>query len=326
MGGAALAALLIVPSLHAEAKHSAPPPAPAAPTTTPAAPAPPVQPRDWVRQPVRSFNTTSLKMEDVVGTVTVDVKDSGPMTVEVSGTPTRLNHLGVHADDGVLDIDGGGDDDSVWDWKNWFNFSDIEDRRKDNLFVRVTVPRGTEIRIEDLVGNANIGDTGGVLHLDAAATTAHIGHVKEAHIDVGGSGKIFITQVDALLDLDISGSGKITAGQTGEVKADIAGSGDVTLGPIAHGLYVEIEGSGDVSTPRVNGPVHVEIAGSGSVKIADGIADPLHLEIAGAGNFMFGGLAVDPHIEAVGSGRVQIKAYKGKLDTEGMANVQIGDQ
>lgn len=328
MGGAALAALLIAPSFHAEAKsHSAPPPPPA-PAAAPATPAAPVASPNWVRWPAKSYNATSLKIEDIVGTVTVDVKDSGPMTVEVSGDKNRISHVNVDTDGGELHIDGEKSDEngSVWDWKNWFNFSDQSRRQTDNLFVRVTVPKGTEVRVDDLVGNANIGDTYGVLHFGAAATTAHIGHVKEAHVDVGGSGKIFITQVDGTLSLDVGGSGKINVGPTQEVKADIAGSGDVTLGPVAGGMKLDIAGSGDVSAPRVNGPVHVEIAGSGSVKIADGVADPLHVEIMGAGNFIFGGVAVDPHVEAVGSGSVKLKSIKGKLNSEGMANVQIGDQ
>jgi putative autotransporter adhesin-like protein len=329
IGGTALAALLILPSLHAEAKHvtpPAPPPAPAAAPAQPAPPAPPASP-NWVRWPAKTYNTTSLKIEDLVGTVTVDVKD-GPMSVEVSGDKNRLAHLKVDGDGGELDIDGetSGDTDSVWDWKNWFNFSDESRRSTSNLFVRVSVPRGTEVRIDDLVGNATIGDTDGVLHFGAAATTAHIGRVKEAHIDVGGSGKIFVTQIDGPLHLDVGGSGKINVGPTKGVFADIAGSGDVTLGPVDGGMKLDIAGSGDVSAPRVNGPVHVDIAGSGSVKIADGVANPLHVEIMGAGNFTFGGMAIDPHVEAVGSGSVKLKAYKGKLNSEGMANVQIGDQ
>jgi hypothetical protein len=60
------------------------------------------------------------------------------------------------------------------------------------------------------------------------------------------------------------------------------------------------------------------------VKIADGTADPLHVDIMGAGNFIFGGVAVDPHIDAVGSGNVKLKSYRGHLDTEGMADVKIG--
>ncbi len=231
-------------------------------------------------------------------------------------------------DGGTLDIDGENSDenDSVWDWKNWFNFKDGAQRHTTNLFVRVTIPKGTDVRVEDLVGNANIGDTYGVIHFAAAATKAQIGHVKEAHIEVDGSGKINIAQIDGPLHIEVDGSGKITAGSSQEVHAEINGSGDVTLGPVNGGMSLDIKGSGDVATPRVNGPVHVEIGGSGSVKIADGKADPLHVEIAGAGNFSFGGVANDPHIEAVGAGSVKIKSYTGKLDTEGMANVQIGQQ
>ncbi len=36
--------------------------------------------------------------------------------------------------------------------------------------------------------------------------------------------------------------------------------------------------------------------------------------------------ASSPHIEAVGAGSVKIKSYTGKLNTEGMANVQIGQR
>jgi hypothetical protein len=323
MGGAALAALLILPSLSGHAsemqlaantpRHHATPPAPPAAPAASAMTAQPAQSGaqngNWVRWPTKTYNAGSLKVEDLVGTLTIDVKDSGPMTVEVSGDKNRVGHIDVSQDGNTLDIDGENSDenDSVWDWKNWFNFKDGAQRHTTNLFVRVTIPKGTEVRVEDLVGNANIGDTYGVIHFGAAATTAQIGRVKEAHIDVGGSGKI-------------------TVGSTQGVDADIAGSGDVTLGPVAGGMKIDIAGSGDISTPRVDGPVHVEIAGSGSVKIADGKADPLHVEIMGAGNFSFGGVANNPHIEAVGSGSVKIKSYTGKLDTEGMANVQIGQQ
>ncbi|MGH6872697.1 MAG: GIN domain-containing protein [Rhizomicrobium sp.] len=338
LGGAAIAALLIIPTLGraddlqlaANTPHHSVPPAPPAPPAMPATPAAPAAPEapGWVRWPAKTYDASALRVEDLVGTLTVDVKDSGPMTVEVSGSQARLQHITVHADGNVLRVDGDGhsNEDSVWDWKNWFNFTDGERRRVNNLFVRVTIPRGSEVRVDDLVGNATIGDTDGVLRFGAAATTAHIGRVKDARIDVGGSGKIYVTQVDGPLHLNVGGSGKITVGPTQEVDADIAGSGDVTLGPIAGGMKLDIAGSGDVSAPRVNGPVHVEIAGSGSVKIADGKADPLHVEIMGAGNFSFGGVAVDPHIEAVGSGSVKIKSYTGKLDTEGMANVQIGGE
>jgi hypothetical protein len=332
MAGAAVAALLIFPSLasltapmQAMANPPAPPPAPMA------APAPP--PADstanWVRWAPRNYNGNALKISDVVGTVTIAVRDGGPMTVEASGDKRRMKNLQVTNEDGALQIeaDNDNDDHSVWDVSQWFNFSDEGWNDRSNMFVKVTVPRGMRVNIDGLVGDANIGDTYGELHFEAAATKAQIGHVGDTHIDLGGAGRVNIAAVDGDLHLDVGGSGKVNTGPIkGLVEASIAGSGDASFGAIGGGMHMDIAGSGDVSAARVNGPTHIEIAGSGSVKVADGRADPLHVEIMGAGNFIFGGVAVDPHIEALGSGTVKLKSYTGHMNSEGMANVQIGGE
>jgi Putative auto-transporter adhesin, head GIN domain len=339
MIGAATAALLIVPTLGsvdtAFAAHVAQPAAPATPPAPPAAPAPPPAPggwraadNSWTRWPVRSYAASNVKFDDIVGTVIVDVRDGGQMTVEVSGAKSRVAGISVAVKGNTLQVDGSENrnDTSVWNWHDWFNFSNLEDdRRSDNLFVKVTVPRGTDVNIDGLVGNADIGDTQAALRLEAAVTNAKIGKVSSAKIDLGGDGRIDIASVTGDLDLDIGGSGKVNVGSTGSVRADIAGSGDAEFGAIAGGLKLEIAGSGDVKAARVNGPVRIEIAGSGNVRIGDGVADPLHIEMMGAGDFAFGGVAVDPHIEAFGSGTVRLKSYRGHLDTEGMADVKIGD-
>jgi len=339
MIGAATAALLIAPTLGsvdtAFAAHVAQPAAPAAPPAPPSPPAPPqsagewrAADNSWTRWPVRSYSAGNVKFDDIVGTIIVDVRDGGQMTVEVSGAKSRVAGLTVGVKGSTLKIDGSemNNNTSVWNWHDWFNFSnEEEDRRADNLFVKVTIPRGTDVNIESLVGNADIGDTQGALRLDAAVTTAKIGRVSSAKIDLGGDGRIDIASVTGDLDLDIGGSGKIRVGPTGSVRADIAGSGDAQFGAISGGLKLSIAGSGDVTAERVNGPVGVEIAGSGNVKIADGVADPLHIEMMGAGDFAFGGVAVNPHVEAVGSGTVRLKMIRGHLDSEGMADVKIGD-
>lgn len=327
--GAALAAFLIAPTVSG---YGQTPPAPA-PAPAPHVPAPPVPPHapsnpGWAVAAVRSYNTSSLKLEDVVGTLVVAVRDTGPMTVEVHGAPERVRRVDISQDDGRLVIDGSSEEEnehSVWDWRNWFNFSGAENYNHGNLFIRVTVPRGASVNVDDLVGDVTIGDTMGDLRLDAAATKAHIGRVASAKISIGGSGRVEIASVANELQLDSGGSGKLYVGSAGSVRATLAGSGDAQFGPIAGGLHLDIAGSGDVTAARVNGPVTIEIAGSGNVKISDGIADPLRLDIMGAGNFYFGGVAVDPRIDAVGSGSVHIKAYRGHLSSEGMADVKIGD-
>jgi len=326
--GTALAGILVLPSLTGgvQAGDAADPPAPVVP---PASPAPPMPWHDGTgsaKWPVHTYSAHNLKVDDLVGNLVVSVSNGGPITLEAWGSKRRVDGLHVESHGDEVEVEGSSYEQgwSVWDWRHWFDFSNLGEPRSSDLTVHVTVPRGADLDIDSLVGNATIGDTQGRLRLDAAATTAKIGHIESADIDMGGSGKIQIASVTNALKLNIGGSGKIWTGPIGSLNADIAGSGDAVLGPVAGGLSLDIAGSGDVSTPRVNGPVKVEIAGSGSVKIADGTADPLHVEIMGAGNFTFGGVAVDPHIEAFGSGEVRIKSYRGKLSSEGMADVKIG--
>src|ERR1700723_1716066 len=92
--GVAVAALVIAPSVPGFGQSmSHPPPPPPAPSASSGPPAPPPSPAppapymhghgsSWTTGSVRSFNTNSLKIEDVVGTVVVTVRDSGPMAVQ----------------------------------------------------------------------------------------------------------------------------------------------------------------------------------------------------------------------------------------------------
>ena len=297
--GAAVAALLVLPAAGADT--------------------------GWVTWPTKSYDTKELRIHAVVGDVRVTVQD-GPMKLDVGGSRELVGGLSVANSGGSLTIDGSGAVNySVWDWRSWFDFSHIhEDSHQGHLSIKVTVPKGTSVTIDDLIGSAVVGDTYGPLHLDSVASDATIGKVSEANVSLGGSGKIAIADVAGELKLEIAGSGRITSGHAGSVHADIAGSGDAQLGVITNGLHIDIAGSGDFSAARVNGPVHVDIAGSGNVKIADGVADPLHVDILGAGDLYFGGVAVNPSVSAMGSGNVHLNSYRGKLSNDGMANVQVG--
>lgn len=300
LGGAAVAVLLILPASAGS---------------------------DWTSLPTKSFSAHTLKLDDVVGTLTVNVRDGGPISVSVSGEKGRVDGVSVNQEDDkvVIDATNSSENESVWNWHNWLNFSSDYESEPNDLIIKVTVPRGTPVHVSDLVGDATIGDTQGELHFEAAATKARIGRVGPADVSVAGSGRLEIAQVSGPLHLEVGGSGKVKVGSTQSVHADIGGAGTVDLGAIAGGLSLDIAGSGDVTAARVNGPTHVDIAGSGSVKIADGTADPLHLDVFGAGSFAFGGVAVDPHIDAVGAASVKLKSYRGHLDNEGMADVKIGE-
>lgn len=312
LAGAAVAALLIAPTL-AYGEGSAPPEAPASAG-------------NWITKPRASFMVRKLSIASVVGQIKIDVKDSGPMTLDVAGTPRAVNGLAVRIKDGTLEIEGSKTPRiAVWDWRRWFDFSEARGPKDYKLSLHLTVPRGSDVEVGDFVGNATMGDTLGNLDFSANATKSKIGKVKSAKIELNGSGQVDLAQVAGPLKIEVNGSGRVNAGDVQSLQAELNGSGNAAVGVISGPLHLEIAGSGDLTATKVVGPVHIEIAGAGSVKIADGVADPFKVEIAGSGDVAFGGLAVNPKVEALGSGKVRIHAIRGKLSSEGMANVKIGD-
>ena len=295
MAGAAVAALVTLPAFGADG---------------------------WANIPVHSFaDTHGLTVHDLVGNLTVAVKD-GPATIQVSGVDARVKALSFKQVGNELVVEGTGSD-SVWDWRHWLDFSDVNQSRSD-LSVRVTIPKGSPVNVDDIVGDAQIGDTMAPLKFSAVSTNSQIGRVQGAKIELAGSGRIVVADVGGDLSVETAGAGKIQAGNAQDVHADVAGSGSINVGAI-RSLHLDIAGSGDFSAAKINGPTHVDIMGSGSVNIAGGEANPLHVDIAGSGNFVLNGVAVDPHVSTVGSGNVRLKAIRGNLVNDGMANVKVGN-
>lgn len=274
----------------------------------------------WLSGPTRNFSVHSVSVRDLVGHLTVGVRP-GPVTIQVGGTKSRVDETAVHQDGDTLEVVGETYN-QVWDWRHWFDFSD--QTHWGDVSVKLFVPRGTAVRVDDLVGDAQIGDTLGSLHFGAVSTNSTIGRVGDAHLSLAGSGKIVAGNIMGDLHADSAGSGKIVTGSARAVHADVAGSGAIEVGAINGDLSLDIAGSGDFSATSVRGAAHIDIAGSGSVRIAQGEADPFHVDILGSGNVDFGGLAVDPHVSGFGSGSVKIHQMRGKLSSDGMADVKIG--
>src|SRR5512135_1238757 len=142
---------------------------------------------NWVTWPTKSYSTNTLHVNDVVANVRVTVAD-GPMRVDVSGSKPMVDALTVNAEGGSLHITGNDAVNvNVWDWKHWFDFSQIHNEHDGKLFIKVTVPKGTDVRIDDLVGDATIGDTYGPLRLETTAGDATVGRVASAHVELDGS-------------------------------------------------------------------------------------------------------------------------------------------
>lgn len=280
----------------------------------------------WVNGSWQTYDARNLKLEDMVGNVVIDVKDSGPIAVQISGESDLVSkvHVSKLGNTVTLDNERSG---QVWDWKHWLDFSRGGRAKPNQLQIHVVVPKGAAIDAEVAAGNAKIGDTMGPLTFSVQGhSESWVGSVSYAKLEMEGSGKLNVANVAGQADVETAGSGAIRIGDVGRVKAEIAGSGAISVGNVrSGGIDVDIAGSGDFSAQSVSGPVSASIAGSGSVSIANGEANPFKVEIMGSGNVSFGGVAVNPRIEAMGSGSVKIRSYRGSLSNDGMAKVSIGN-
>jgi hypothetical protein len=278
---------------------------------------------NWVNGSWQTYDARNLKVDSVVGTVRIDVKESGPMAVQVSGLPERVKRVHVRASGGTLEVDSE-QVGTVWDWRHWFDFNSFKSNKPAQLQVHIAVPRGTPIDIDETSGNVTIGNSMGPLKFSVQGyTESTVGNVTSAKLEMAGAGKLTVGHVYGPVEIETAGSGNIRIGDAARVKAEIAGSGSITTGAVNGPLEIDIAGSGDFSAASVRGSANATIAGSGSVTIAGGEADPLRVEIMGSGNVSFGGMAVNPKIEAMGSGSVRIKAYRGNLQNDG-AKLNIG--
>jgi uncharacterized protein YaiE (UPF0345 family) len=252
----------------------------------------------------------------LVGQLDIQVSSGPQMTYTLSGEAEAIKDVSARVEGDTLVID---QKDPKSSWFMWFEWNgDWDDRR---IKVSLTVPTGTPLDIDSIVGDVTIGDINGPLKFELTAADAKIGAVTTAEIDAAGAGSIQIASVQGALNLDVAGSGDVRVGNAGSVNVDIAGSGELTVGAIAGGLSVDIAGSGDVAIDSVSGPVDFSSAGSGDVVIKNGKATPLKISIMGSGSFDFGGEAVDPNISVAGSGEIKIKSYTGKLNTSGVGEV-----
>ncbi len=267
----------------------------------------------------QSFQAKRVQIDALVGNLKVIVADGYPtIDVELSGTDEMIQkvRLSTSGDAMVLTMDGLDSDwwDDMWDWSSISS---------DELTVVITVAPGTPVRVDNYIGDAQIGDINAGLKMNTSGGEVRIGNVAAADVSIAGSGDIQVGTVQGDLDASIAGSGSVSSGDVQSADIEIAGGGGVKVGTIRGDLDIDIAGSGEVYAIAVNGKVNIDVAGSGDVKIDGGVADPFKVDIAGSGDVRFGGTANDPDVSVMGSGDVWIAAYTGTLSSDG-ADIKIG--
>lgn len=267
----------------------------------------------------QSFQAKRVQIDALVGNLKVIVATGNPsIDVALSGTQEMIQkvRLSTSGDAMVLAMDGMDSDwwDDMWDWSSV---------SPDDLTVTITVGANTPVKVDNYIGDAEIGDIDASLKMNSSGGQVRAGKVTDADVSIAGSGDIVLGEVGGDLDASIAGSGSVKTGNTHSADVEIAGGGEITVGAVNGDFDIDVAGSGEVYAVSVNGKVNIDVAGSGDVKIDGGTADPFKVDIAGSGDVRFGGTANNPDVSVMGSGDVWIAAYTGTLSSDG-ADIKIG--
>lgn len=258
----------------------------------------------------RTFEAAALRVDGLVGTLVVEVVESGPMQIEVDGPSNLVEDLAIRSQNKVLIVER---DKSIFDWRS-------QDKIKWQAnFPTVTVraPAGSPLEIDGMKGRARVGDLNGPVTLVTTALDAEFGDVADVTAYLSGAGDIAFGRIAGRLVANLNASGKLTAESAASAEINVSGSGDVSLGPIGGDFSCNIAGSGNVTAASVNGAVKVRINGSGDVRLQGGRAVPLKVWSNGSGDFTLNGDSVDPVLAANGSGTIRLEGYSGWITLHG---------
>lgn len=138
--------------------------------------------------------------------------------------------------------------------------------------ITVNVPKETSVIISKVCGQVNIGDTEGSLQANIAGDNRiNAGRVKDAILNVQGSGDINVQEVNGNLIVQIAGSGdvRVKRGKVSMLNVNITGSGDARYNGEAENANLNIVGSGDINVAFVKNRPIKNIVGIGDINIGN---------------------------------------------------------
>lgn len=192
--------------------------------------------------------------------------------------------------------------------------------------VVVSMPLRGDVDFIDARIKLDMDRLDGKFSLDACYVYGETSDVDEAVVGLIHGSQLVMGNVDAGLEVDMSGLANLRTGNAAIVDVDMAGPGDIIIGDIDGMFDVSIAGSGIVRSTRVDGPMTVRIAGSGGVAVKAGRADRLKATIDGSGGVYFGGEVVQPELRLFGSSEVRMKSVSGRVIKHGGGTVYVGDE
>ncbi len=139
------------------------------------------------------------------------------------------------------------------------------------LEVSILVPRGTSIRTRGLVGDAEIAGTEASLRLAVDAADVQLGRIRDAVLDVTGSGNIEVAAVEGNLDVRCPGSGsvQVQGGDINVLNVVLDGACDIWVGARALHANLRLEGAGDIYIKEVVTRPEIHEDGAGSIRVGN---------------------------------------------------------
>jgi len=288
-----------------------------------------------------TFDGDKISLRDVTGAVEIVTTSGDEIDVEIR-QGKKYQTLDVREKDGVVIITGQKwrDDDKrdCCDNRITRDYNGRKGRKlttgepvdkeyfDDYPTIIIAMPVGGDVDFIDAWVLLEMDRLNGSLSFDSCYVYGQTGDLDEAIIGLVHGSRLVTGDINAGLEVDISGDADLMVGDVAMADVDIAGPGDVIIGDINGMFDVSIAGSGIVRATRLDGPMTARIAGSGGVAVKGGRADRLRAIIDGSGGVYFGGEARQPDLRLFGSSEVRMKSVSGRVTHHGGGDVYVGDE
>jgi len=243
----------------------------------------------------REFETTELSVSNVDADVEIQPGDIDKMVVEVTGSKTAVEDIGVRQQGAELIISGkgsagGGGGNVVMTGSGSVSISGGGvvisgamgrgrttivtggGNTESDVKIKITVPSGSPINISGVNGLATIGDVDGPLRAAVlGGSDINAGRVKDAELNVQGSGDIRVQEANGNLSASVQGSGDISVkrGQVTYLNASVMGSGDIKFSGRAQDANLSVMGRGDIYAHHVVNKPSMSIMGRGNIEVGN---------------------------------------------------------
>jgi hypothetical protein len=146
-------------------------------------------------------------------------------------------------------------------------------------------------------------------------------------VEESGSVTYRIGPVAGDLSLDLSGHADIQAERVKNLNTDMSGSGQLGVNEVTGNMNVEESGSAKLSIAKATSPdLNLELSGSGSVHVGSGSISRLKMEVSGSAPVEIDATVGDAMIDVSGSGDISVAKVTGNVmkSISGSGDVRIG--